>query len=378
MKTNLFLIAAATLMVTSCSKESVVDSEVNEASNAIAFTSYTNITKGTPISSNGEFTTEGKNFGVTAFLNGTGTTTGATFIHMGFAEKGAEVSYSGGWNVVNTAQPAFWPTGADNSLDFYAYSPFGNKAITQKFVYQKGITLDYTVPTVYEEQVDLMYAKNLEQKKPTNSNVVNLPFEHALTQVLFGIATKTDRLKIEVAANGLVINKIMSQGTFDTEAKSWTNLGNSQNFMVTSAVKTFGYIGTTPKYTLVGDNAEGATSNALMMLPQTFVGTTLNGEGVVGTDGSYLTISCKIYQVDATGTQKNYIIGAADLFESIDVPISSSAMINGTATEVWARNNKVTYNLLIGEGIAGVLDPIEFTTSVVDWSTGDEVVIGDK
>ena len=370
MKTNLLLIAVATLMITGCSKESVVDSDVNKATNAIEFTSYTNLaTKSNPVDDNTEFMTAGNAFGVTAFH------ADFTSPYMGYEDKGASIKSDGkAWGYVNPSEQAYWPTDS-KTLDFYAYFPFGNNAITQGFDKATGLTINYTVPALEGNQVDLMFAEAKGVAKAEQVAAVNLPFKHALTQVHFAIATKTDRLKIDVEASGIDINRINSVGEFAASTAVWSGLTTPIAYTVTSDVITAGYEfkdGT--KYAKIGtDDA------ALMLLPQTFKATTIDETtGAVGADGSYLTISCKIYQMLADGTTKVYLHGSDGAFADINVPISSKSLVQGVSTEDWERNKKVTYNLLIGAGTAGGLDPITFITEVEEWLPADGGVVENK
>ena len=52
-----------------CAKESVVDSALTNAGNAIGFNTYSNITRGNPFDNNPEFAASGNVFGVTAFIS---------------------------------------------------------------------------------------------------------------------------------------------------------------------------------------------------------------------------------------------------------------------------------------------------------------------
>ena len=372
MKKNLLFIAAAALMITSCSKESVVDSDVNKETNAINFTSYTSVVaKGNPVDNNTEFLEVDNTFGVTAFISGTSTSP-----YMGYAKAGASIKSDGTvWGYTNTNEQAYWPTGGE-TLDFYAYSPFGDVAITQAFDKTSGLTLNYTVPALEADQVDLMFAEAKDVAKAETVVPVNLPFKHALTQVHFGIATKTDRLKIDVAANGIIINKIKNKGTFTATSEKWATAADASdaNYTVTSTEITGVYKGETATYTQVG-----SADAALMLMPQTFTAATYKtgSKGEVNTDGSYLTINCIIYQELGDGS-KVYLHGGENSYAIINVPISSMGVVNDTPTEVWNRNNKVTYKLLIGAGSAGGLDPITFTTTVEEWLPADGGVVENK
>lgn len=376
MKTKLIVAAALTLMTASCSKESVIESDLNKAGNAISFTSYTSaLTKGNPIDNNTEFIKDGNTFGVTAFISGTPTSP-----YMGYAGKGAEIKTNGSiWNYANANEQAYWPTGAE-TLDFYAYSPFGNDAITQAFDKTTGLTINYSVPAEEANQVDLMFAEAKDEAKADPVAAVVLPFKHALTQVHFGIATKTDRLKIDVEANGIDLNRIMGVGKFAASTEVWSDFSNSTNYTVTSDAITAGYEFDAEANPVVKYAKIGTDDAALMLLPQTFEATTIDETtGAVGDAGSYLTISCRIYQMLEDDT-KVYLHGAeaidgASGFVDIKVPFSSKGIVADVADEVWKRNNKVTYNLLIGAGTAGGLDPITFTTTVEEWLPADGGVV---
>ena len=368
MKTNLFFIAAATLMITSCSKESIVDSDVNKATNAITFTSYTNVTKGNPVDDNSEFQAVGKTFGVSAFVSDQ--PEGA---YMGTETKGVQIKWDGAWIHADAGDARYWPTGGQ-TLDFYAHSPFeAADAITKTaFNNETGLTIDYTVAAAEAGQVDLMFAEAIGVSKPTDKTSVELPFRHALTQIHFGIATAVDNLFIKVAANGIAINRVMSKGTFAAKDAVWSNWAMPTLFTVTSAEMEAGYrVNAETKYKTVGSDDE-----ALMLLPQKFEATTLDGKEA-GTEGSYLTINCRIYQMLSDGKTKSYLHGKDD-YATINVPISSARVVEGAETEVWAINNKVTYNLLIGAGSSTGFEYITFTTAVEEWVPVDGGIVENK
>ena len=367
MNKGLLMVLAATAMLTSCSEEHVVDSDINKAGNAIGFSTYKNVTRGNPVDNNGEFMTNGYAFGVTAFISGTPTSP-----YMGTDEQGVKiVSTSSKWGYQNANEQAFWPTDTE-TLDFYAYAPYENTGITNLRFSKTTpfLSFNYTVAATEGEQVDLMFASATGAKKPSDENSVMLPFKHALTQVHFAIGTKADRLKIDVAEDGISIHNIKGTGTFNLPTQDtdngWTDLSTPTTYTVTSkAVLGIGYIGNSnPSYTPVGTE-----DNALMLLPQQFNATTTTPP----TDsGSYLAIKCKIYQVLADNTPI-YLKGDTTSYATVYVPISSKGMVKNTSAEVWNRAKKVTYNLLIGGGT--ILNPIEFTTTVEDWLPADGGII---
>ncbi|MGL6177731.1 MAG: fimbrillin family protein [Tannerellaceae bacterium] len=359
---SMLLLSAA---ITGCTSHDVVDTEYNKQVNGIHFSAYNGITRGNPVDDNTEFSANGSKFGVTAFIS---TGTGA---FMGAANEGAPIISNGtAWGYEKEGDMRYWPTGSE-TLDFYAYAPYGHASITNKsFTKETGLSFDYTVPATEAEQVDVMFASAKGQSKAgVTNNAVNLSFKHALTQVHFAVATKTSSLKIDIAPNGIQIHNIESTGTFTLPtdvSNGWELKESKANYTVTSALVTGGFVGDdTPAYTTVGSQDQ-----ALMLLPQTF-----EAKSAQKTDGAYLTISCKIYQVLADGTNI-YLTGSADQYASLEVPVSSKALVaGGAATEVWNRGKKVTYRLLIGGGPVTGLEPIEFTTGVENWHPTDGGVV---
>lgn len=386
MKKNYFLLAAAAIMVmASCSKESVVDSEINKESNLIGFSSYKSITRGNPVDNNTEFMTPGNTFGVSAFID----TEGENGAIMGSATEGTPIICKAGspnfWGYLNSGDMRFWPT-KGQKLDFYAYSPYAHTAITNKsFTKAGGLSFNYAVPALEANQVDVMFASVKDVEKPAD-NIVTMPFKHALTQVHFKVATKTNSLGIDIDANGITIHNLVSKGSFALPVaglgdgvNGWTlstNAADVTDYIVTSTAVSGTYVGDAgTTFTTIG-----SADNALMLLPQTFAAAPLTDAVTNPTaydpaiTGSYLSVKCKIYQVLGDGT-KVYEHGDADTFTTIYVPISSQKDISGTMTEVWNRGKKITYNMLIG---GSLFDPIEFATSVEEWVDADGGVIENK
>ncbi|MEG0692210.1 MAG: fimbrillin family protein [Oscillospiraceae bacterium] len=366
MKKNCLFIGVATLaLMASCSKESVVDSEITKPSNAIGFSSYKTVSRGNPVDDNTEFMTEGNAFGAVAYE------VGATSPYMGTPSEGIRIvaktaTPSNIWDYSNPSDMAYWPAAASN---FIAYYPYAHTAITNKAFTNGSLSFDYAVPATEAEQVDVMFATALDQTKPAGSNMVKMPFKHALTQVHFKIATKTARLKVDVAANGITIYNIKSIGKFTIPTvntdNGWTNITTPTNYVVTNDAVTGSFVGETTKtYTQVG-----SADKALILIPQTFTAWTPAADATApaqGETGAYVKLSCKIYQMLADGTTKQYLVGSADTFADVYIPFSSQK----DGTEVWNRSKKVTYNMLIGAGNT-LLDPIMFETEVEAWVDAD-------
>ncbi len=363
-KIYLIIGIAALAIMTSCSKERVVDSEVAKQGNCIGFTTYKAITKGNPVDNNNEFKEVGNSFGVVAYE------IGATSPYIGNTTEGIKIiaktaTPSNIWDYENQSEMAFWPAAKSN---FIAYFPFAHNAISNKSFTNGSLSFDYSVPATEADQVDVMFATALDITKPAN-NTVTLPFKHALTQVHFKVATKTERLRVDIAVNGITIYNINSQGKFtiptvDTD-NGWTAVSNPTNYIVSNDVVVTGsYVGTNKAYTQVG-----SSDKALMLIPQIFTAWSPASDATtpaLDESGAYVKLSCKIYQMLADGITKQYLVGTETSFSDVYIPFSSK---NG-ANELWGRSKKVTYNMIIGAGNT-LLDPIIFDTSVDTWVDAD-------
>ena len=354
MKKNLLYMLTAAAMLAGCAKNDVVDSEINKEGNLIGFSTYKNISRGNPVDNNNEFLTKDNAFGVTAFIKTAAGGTPNASPYMGTTTEGIQIVSDGTkWTYAQTSDQAYWPVNGE-LLDFYAYSPYGNKAITAKTFATTGLTLNYTVPAEEANQVDLMYAVAPDQKKATDKNSVTMPFKHALTQVHFAIGTSATNLFVDVEENGIQIHNLKNTGTFASSTETWTlnpDVALTEYTVTSPAIEEAGY--------KVENDAQtftpiGSADKALMLLPQT-----LTANADVET-GNYLTINCKIYQKLADGITKIYLHGSESEYLPVTVGISGN----------WARNQKITYNLNIG-ATGSILDPIEFETNVETWQPAE-------
>lgn len=345
------LIALAAFALAGCAKESVVDSALTNAGNAIGFNTYSNITRGNPFDNNPEFAASGNVFGVTAFISTSDSP------YMGKADAGTEIVSDGTkWDYKNTSDIRYWPTQGE-TLSFYAYAPYTKNGVAIPVAYTKGdgmIMTDYTVPADDAGQVDLMYASALNVAKASPAVKVPLQFKHAMTQVRFKAKAKGDGVFIDVKENGIKLRNLESKGTFTLSA------AGAASWSITE--------GNLTEYTAVFPETKEITNaeaknlydadKALILLPQEFAAKTGDGDMTGGT----LTISCKIYYKDNNATPQ-YLFGSADTYADYTVPFSSTIPKGDTTEEIWKMNKRITYTLTV----TGNLEPILFETSVVDW-----------
>ncbi len=344
MKKNLLFLMATAAIATGCSEDSVLESGLTSESNQIAFGTYKTITKGTPIANNEAFMSSGNSFGVVAFVGAN------SDAYMGSTSNGVQIKFDGTiWDYAAGETPALWP--GTQLLKFYGYTPFVNSSMSNLAFANAGMTFDYAVSTDLTEQTDLMVATTNASKSP---NKVNMPFKHALTQVKFEATTSVSNLRVEIAANGITLNKIKSTGTLAligadaTNAPTWTDLSDpiSYNF-ISNSVK--------------GDLTAGAgkvtntDGHVLMLLPQTFVGTDVDAE-----NGSSLTITYRLLSLNGDA-ETPVVDDNTDSNGYITQTIAISSNVEGT--EVWGNSKIVTYTLNFGSS-----DFIMFDTSVTDWT----------
>lgn len=353
--------------LSSCSKESVVDTEINKTGNAINFGSYA--TRGVPVADNAAFAVSGSAFGVSAFIS-----TDATNPYMGTTTEGTQIVYGTAWDYATASDLRYWPTGGE-TLDFYAYAPYNHESINSKsFTSTAGVVLDVTIPAE-ADQADIMFAEAKTVATPSPIAAQELLFKHALTQVKFAARTNTDGLFVDIAANGIELCNINSEGIFTSSTAAWTGIETLADYTVTNAAITASYDNdantTGEQLAAIGDE------NVLMLIPQELSAVVIDEETKLPTandTGAYAIVSCKIYQTLGSGetATKVYLVGSADDFADVYVPISS---VNSEGAEIWNRAKIVTYNLLIGAGSATGLEPIMFTTDVKEWTdatnTGD-------
>ena len=170
------------------------------------------MTRGVPVEDETDFEKICKSFGVTAY-----TEDGVLFMQD---EEISKVS-NGVWSPDETY---FWP--AEASLDFYAYAPYSNRAMT--ITDHKEITFDYTVPDQATAQPDIMFAHATGSKK---TSTVSLGFKHALAGVKFVAKDVTN-----CTVKSITLKNLYGQGscTYSTETETetfaWTPSGDKKKF----------------------------------------------------------------------------------------------------------------------------------------------------
>lgn len=377
MKKNLLaLVAFSAIVFTSCSNEMDQMVEQQNEKNVIGFSTYSMMSKGTPITGNNAgsgdnpFAKDGSSFEVVAFLNDkTNPYLRAQIMH----DKTS-------WNYFNSLDKAYWPNGADHKLNFFAVAPYsdfypavpatGNTVQYSNTTDDKSMKITYAVPTITSDQQDLMYAATVPMTKPENGNVT-LNFKHALNQIHFMGRTDSENLRVEIATNGIEVCNIKNSGTLTATSASSTWAANESK--VNYTIET---VKNNNNAAPVAINSTSAaisnSSNVLMLIPQSVIAWDL--KSVASTQAnSYLKINCKIWVNNGGSDQdKVYLHGSAPTSE----PVSDGykfMYVPFAGTSMDQIGKKITYTLIFGGGYTDdgkpILTPITFNTEVEGWET---------
>lgn len=345
MKKSKFLIfaalAAATVAISSCSDNDVLDSTTKAKGNALIVNASLN--DGSRIATTGS---DGFNsfmlYGYTNPTSGTPTSL--------FDVTGDGIAYqktSGNWGLVNVdlSSKAVWPSTSGDTYNFYALSVGGSHELDAStnglglstikngiFTYSMPMNNDGTVNLA--AQKDILVACNNGATKG-ESGVLTLPFKHALAKVILRLRfNKTEyvlnsngSLKSNTAettsssivqANPAVayidyiaIHNVKCSGSYDFKVANGTWTVNAEKSTIKyqfESPKEF-YAGTATEEDRVngvywhtqdllgGETGENITDNTIMMLPQTITPWDYDNEHInaTATSNSYIEIRCIAY-----------------------------------------------------------------------------------
>ena len=380
------LAASLVLLTASCSKENVLSTELTNPANGIQFSSYNANglgTKGSSIDGNSEFNVANNKFQVIGY-----NTTSAVGTSKWME---ATIKYTTTWAYEDANETGYWPTNASQGLDFYAFFPADSSQIVDATT-SAGLSLTYTVPTEVKKQIDLMYAVRKDVKKADTDGLtdgkVNLPFEHALSQIAVKGATKSKFLFVDVKAVSFVnidgsatltastestdINDGTTGDAVVANAGVWTNNADSYTKTFAGAIDTAATAINTVK---VGGPTEAADydaitdeANVLMLIPQalkkdtiTFTGGSSLGTAGAKFNGAYMQLAVRVYKEG---------VAQEDLYEgNLYLPLANQKAKDDTAA-TWEQGYKYNYLITFDE-MGGTLDIIEFNPSAEEWVTKD-------
>lgn len=114
----------------------------------------------------------------------------------------------------------YWPE--NETVDFLAYSPYGNNNISVSYP-DKNITC--IIPDNPDNQFDLMAA--VVADKNAEGNPVGLSFEHLLSRIDFTFNAIDSEKDAQVTINSFELliseNAVLKRGSYNITTRTWTN-----------------------------------------------------------------------------------------------------------------------------------------------------------
>lgn len=376
--------AGAALLLFSCTTNEVLDQEDPSGSGKIKFSALTNVTRAAthnPIVNTGGLQNHVNFFFLKGYLVGVTTPLVGSTTPKGVHWNGFSWEYS---------NEPYWPNG---SMDFFAYANWPTSLGVTPVISATGITAaDVTIGADalnVNGHYDLLVAATLGATKQTRT-LIN--FKHALTQIVFMAGNVSDQTAgaadgLEVKIDDIEIVHVKSKGDL-TFAKApnqivWTDLGTDatylvqgiQNFVVPPVTNPTNYAG----YTQV-QSAPTTTSNALLLIPQTFAAWDPTGgkmANAANQTNAYIKLKAIIKKTGATDAAFYYCgaPGAPDTYGDMYIPVESVIGEVG----LWEAGKRINYILTFGDKNSGsggggydnngdpILVPIRFNAVVEDW-----------
>ena len=183
----------------------------------------------------------------------------------------------GKWGFKSTVT---WPATGSYPMDFYAFYPAEDDAITRSNVSYPNIKLDIDITTDVEKQIDILSTHGTANSKPATSSL-GLTFKHILSKINFSVTNKdgndvlipATEQKAFIQAVGFA--NLYSTNSFDVKDQVWD--ANLSVFKPYNYYNEFVPLTGTDKYTSIefsgANNAPFYTGNEakekhLMLLPQ--------------------------------------------------------------------------------------------------------------
>lgn len=257
MKSILKIALLGAIVLTSCTKDEVVNQNANLA---ISFDTY--IAKSTKTApTTGTAFADGATMGVYAYntqaADWSGSGIDAITLKPLINEKVTKEG-TGNWTYTNTAYYV-----KDEKISFLAYAPH------MEGVQVADGKLEHQVSTVLAEQKDLMIAAPVTNKSwdgtPTTvMDDITFSFKHALSQVKFKALLNEEYTDYSIKVNSITLKALKNSGKISLTATeiNWSDISGSQNYTMNFGENTL----TTTAGELVAAGGEG---DIFMLLPQT-------------------------------------------------------------------------------------------------------------
>lgn len=369
MKKVIFGTALASMaLLSACSSDNELANVETTANNAIGFHVVGNKaeTRATPITPDNLTTTD---FNVFAYKNNNGADGDIFMGDNGHDHglKGVTIKYKNNqWDYDNPADLHYWPK--DGSLNFYAVSPasIGGTTIYSWDIQKETKTITYSCFDEYNRtdgkaNPDVMYAIAKNQTQSTKAGMVNLNFQHILSQVVF--QAKTVNSDMEVDIKDIKIKNFRVGGTFtiptDGSSPSQSNWALGDVWKLT-AFTVITKSDADPIKIKGTEATEISNDKPMLFAPQSLTGWDVAQHKTTDdadTNGeSYLIINCKIKQ------KNDYLHGKETQYEDLFVPFGTS----------WEPGKRYIYTLIFGGGYDkdghSILQPINFEATAEAWT----------
>ena len=222
MKTRFFLaIAAVAIMAVSCS---VNETEVINVptSDAIALNPSTAATRASVT-----YISNLQN-GFAVYAN---TTNNAWYSDGTYTIDGSHKHvYQGGkWNfeVPSPGLGIKWPDAGNYPIDFYAFYPITNDAMTlvPTTPTPTSFTMDVKISPDVQKQIDIVSAKGSASMKPATANLA-LNFNHILSKVNFAITNSNDHADDKAFVQAVGFKSVNSANNFNVLSQLWNTTGH--------------------------------------------------------------------------------------------------------------------------------------------------------
>ena len=253
----------------------------------------------------------------------------------------------------------YWPNNQENTISFWAYSPYTTD--TEGFLKIHGTGTDYSntstcIPDIHftsDGKTDLMVTHLDESapyvvkdlSKPAVSGTVDLLFHHLLSRVVFHfVKVEDDEDVYEVRITNVSIQGIYLTADHPGDSSgSWSDWSNSGSLPVYADLTPDDLTDNLVVPKAPGTSAETDSDRAVMPIPQTLTdpGATIVISYAVFSDGSLLNVKQGVFTIHS---------------------LHSS----------WEQNYQYTYNVSIKPTSDG--DPIIFSASVAPWDEDDGYV----
>lgn len=243
----------------------------------------------------------------------------------------------------------YWPT--EGHIDFLAYAPYNVGT------FENTYCLNFTVSETIASQIDLLWAKAVDQTK--EKGTVTFNFAHALSRLGYSVKLKDASYesvatitlnKITLAGSkDLAQNAFYKEGTIDLSSGNWST-ASSKDTKYNDAKQNFVWFDNETSGKTLSSNDNDAIKNSdseyLFVIPQNF------SNGNANNDQLYVIVEYTIsYKDGVKATIKNKVCKQL--------------------TNNFLQGKAYTINLTIG------LTPIEFNAEVTGWDpiNGDPIDI---